>query len=229
MNKVSAQRAADLTGRSKSTIQRAMSAGKLSFEIDSAGHKLVDISELERAFGLKPIRNESDGAEEKTPETDVETRIEIERLRVKVQALETQVDSLQDQLDDLRAQRDLWQKQAQQVLLTSQYSQKQAEELKETLKERDRQAQERRRQIMEARAKDSGKKPGLFRKPAPPENQNAPRPEGGAEPEAETSSITAIDPARENKRETSEADAGGLLDFQGLWQRIKTKTRVGAT
>lgn len=51
MAKVGAQRAAIMTGRSKSTIQRAMKAGRLSFEIDDQGQKLVDISELERVFG----------------------------------------------------------------------------------------------------------------------------------------------------------------------------------
>lgn len=224
MNKVGAQRAADLTGRSKSTIQRAMNAGKLSFEVDSTGRKMIDVSELDRAFGLKPIRNETNAPEEKALDANMETRIEIERLRVKVQALETQVDSLEDQLDDLRAQRDLWQKQAQQVLLTSQYSQKQAEELKETLKERDRQAQERRRQIMEARAKEAEKKSGRFFKSAPPENQNA-RPTDGAESKTDDSSvITATGPApTENKNEIAETETGGLLDFQGLWQRIKTR------
>ena len=56
MSKVGAQRAADLTGRSKSTVQRAMKSGKLSFEIDENGQRLVDVSELERVFGMAPDR-----------------------------------------------------------------------------------------------------------------------------------------------------------------------------
>ena len=51
MSKIGPQRAADLTGRSKSTIQRAMNTGKLSYEIDSAGRRVIDVSELERVFG----------------------------------------------------------------------------------------------------------------------------------------------------------------------------------
>jgi chromosome segregation ATPase len=77
----------------------------------------------------------------------------MERLRMRIRMLEEQIDMLKEQLDDNKNQRDQWQKQAQQVLLTSQYSQKQAEELKAELTERDRRAQARRRQEMEARAK----------------------------------------------------------------------------
>ena len=54
MAKVGAQRAAELTGRSKSTIQRSMNSGKLSFEIDGNGRRLIDASELDRVFGLLP-------------------------------------------------------------------------------------------------------------------------------------------------------------------------------
>ena len=41
MAKVGAQRAAELTGKSKSTIQRAMNAGKLSYEMDNHIHALT--------------------------------------------------------------------------------------------------------------------------------------------------------------------------------------------
>ena len=53
MAKVGAQRAAELTGKSKSTVQRAMNSGKLSFELDANGRRVIDVSELERVFGLK--------------------------------------------------------------------------------------------------------------------------------------------------------------------------------
>ena len=53
MAKIGAQRAAELTGKSKSTIQRAMNGGKISFERDANGRRVVDVSELERVFGLK--------------------------------------------------------------------------------------------------------------------------------------------------------------------------------
>jgi vacuolar-type H+-ATPase subunit I/STV1 len=159
MAKVGAQRAADLTGRSKSTIQRAMNAGKLSFEVDRNGRRVIDVSELDRAFGLLPqnggagtvaaISDEVVGAELKRT-SDL---LEMERIKMRVKMLEEQVDSMKEQLEDAKGQRDQWQKQAQQVLITSQYSQKQAEELKAELQERDRRSKLRRQQEMESKMK----------------------------------------------------------------------------
>lgn len=138
MSKVGPQRAAEMTGRSKSTIQRAMNTGKLSFEIDSAGRRVIDVSELERVFGLAP--------EEETPDVSQAVKAELqraadmlegERLKMRIRILEDQLHTAQEQFEDMKSQRDSWQKQAQQVLLTSQYSQKQAEELKAEIRERD--------------------------------------------------------------------------------------------
>lgn len=138
MSKVGPQRAAEMTGRSKSTIQRAMNTGKLSFEIDAAGRRVIDVSELERVFGL--------AAEEETVDVSQAVKAELqraadmlegERLKMRIRILEDQLHTAQDQFEDMKSQRDSWQKQAQQVLLTSQYSQKQAEELKAEIKERD--------------------------------------------------------------------------------------------
>lgn len=138
MSKVGPQRAAEMTGRSKSTIQRAMNTGKLSFEIDSAGRRVIDVSELERVFGM--------AAEDEAPDVSQAVKNELqraadmlegERLKMRIRILEDQLHTAQEQFDDMKSQRDSWQKQAQQVLLTSQYSQKQAEELKAEIKERD--------------------------------------------------------------------------------------------
>ena len=167
MAKVGPQRAADLTGRSKSTIQRAMKSGKLSFEIDETGNRLVDVSELERVFGLAPERpafNPEDAV--KAELQRAHDMIETERMKMRIRMLEDQLHLTQQQLDDIKEQRDQWQKQAQQVLLTSQYSQKQAEDLKEELKERDRreklirqkQAEERMKRLQQSQAQQQGNK-----------------------------------------------------------------------
>lgn len=166
MAKVGAQRAAELTGKSKSTIQRAMKSGKISYEMDSNDRRVIDVSELERAFGLMPQESENKGT--KTVEAEIEKAtqlLEMERLKMRIRMLEDQLDLSREQVNDLKEQRDQWQKQAQQTLITSQYSQKQAEELKEELKERERRARERRMQ-MEQRMKGVKKLKG--------ENQNAP-------------------------------------------------------
>lgn len=159
MAKVGAQRAAELTGRSKSTVQRAMNGGKLSFEVDRNGRRVVDVSELDRVFGLLP---QGVGAGAVTPVNDefVEAELkratdmlEMERLKMRIKMLEDQLQSAENQLEDAKSQRDQWQKQAQQVLLTTQYSQKQAEELKAELVERDRRAKARRQQEIDAKMK----------------------------------------------------------------------------
>ena len=136
-----------------------MSAGKLSFEVDRNGRRVIDVSELDRAFGLVP-QGAAVGSVPVAENASVEAELkrtaellEIERLKMRIRMLEEQVESLKDQLEDSKGQRDQWQKQAQQVLLTSQYSQKQAEELKAELTERDRRAKARRQQEIEARMK----------------------------------------------------------------------------
>lgn len=152
MAKVGAQRAAELTGRSKSTIQRAMKAGKLSYEVDNNGRRVIDVAELDRAFGLVPQEAERTSSAKVEAELEKATNmLEMERLKMRIRMLEEQADLAEDTINDLKEQRDQWQKQAQQVLLTSQYSQKQAEELKAELQERERRAKIRRQQEMERR------------------------------------------------------------------------------
>lgn len=155
MAKVGAQRAADLTGRSKSTIQRAMNAGKLSFEVDNNGRRVIDASELDRVFGLLP-QDTTAKTSNATVQAEIQKAadmIETERLKMRVKALEEQIDLLREQLEDTKAQRDQWQRQSQQVLLTSQYSQKQAEELKAELRDREEREQARRQQYLAERMK----------------------------------------------------------------------------
>lgn len=163
MAKVGAQRAAELTGRSKSTVQRAMNSGKISFELDANGRRVIDVSELERAFGL--CQPGSNGSAPPSVEQELQkasAMIEMERAQMRIKMLEQQLQASQDQIADLKQQRDQWQKQAQQVLITSQYSQKQAEELKAELKAREERARARRQQMM-----------GEGMKKLRPQNENA--------------------------------------------------------
>ncbi|MBN8520788.1 MAG: entry exclusion 1 domain-containing protein [Alphaproteobacteria bacterium] len=195
MAKVGAQRAAELTGRSKSTIQRAMNNGKLSFEVDGNGRRLIDVSELDRAFGLEPQGQTAPHANPASSAgVDAEIKraadmIEMERLRMKIKAQEDQMDLLREQMEDLKNQRDQWQKQAQQVLITSHYSQQQAEELKEEIRQRDERARALRQKALEDRMK---KMKG--------QNENQQAAQAGAS--AGTPNTAAF-------------------DFQSLWAKIK--------
>ncbi len=209
MAKVGAQRAAELTGKSKSTIQRSMNNGKLSFELDPNGRKIVDVSELERVFGLENANSSNAtssgaGAPSVSVEQELEKAsalIEMERMKMRVKMLETQLESAEDQLEDLKSQRDQWQKQASQVLLTSQYSQKQAEDLAEQLKQREIRARERRDQIEAQRLKERMAK-------LEANNQN-------------TNSSAGV-----RSEDMNDAQGEGAVDavgqaFSGLWKRVK--------
>lgn len=134
MAKVGAQRAAELTGRSKSTVQRAMNSGKLSFELDANGRRRIDASELDRVFGLKKM--ESEKSAEETVQAELQKAsdmIEMERMKMRIKMFEDKLFAAEEQIEDMKGQRDQWQKQAQQGLITSQHSQKQADELKAEL------------------------------------------------------------------------------------------------
>lgn len=153
MAKVGAQRAAELTGKSKSTIQRAMNNGKISFEIDNNGRRVIDVSELERAFGLQQATppQQSNAVEQELERASA--MLEKERLLMRVKMLEDQLHTAQGQIEDMKEQRDKWQRQADQVLLTSQHAQKEADQLRDEIKERQKKAEERRQQKMQDRMK----------------------------------------------------------------------------
>ncbi|HPD82281.1 MAG TPA: entry exclusion 1 domain-containing protein [Alphaproteobacteria bacterium] len=202
MAKVGAQRAAELTGKSKSTIQRAMNSGKLSYEMDANDRRIVDVSELERVFGLNSPSQSSSASNAATSVEDelkkAADMIEMERMKMKIKMLEDQLEQKEQNLEDMKAQRDQWQKQAQQVLITSQYSQKQAEEYKAELKNREEEARKRREQMMAERMQ---KMQG--------QNQN----KKGAPVQRRLT--------EENLKKEQAAAPSSPINFQGLWQKIK--------
>ena len=214
MAKVGAQRAAELTGKSKSTIQRAMNNGKLSYEMDNNKRRIIDVSELERVYGLAGSTSSTGGGHNAKAAVEAELKkatdmIEMERMKAKIKALEDQLELTTTSMEDLRGQRDQWQKQAQQVLITSQYSQKQADEYKTELKTREEKARKRRaereKNISERMTKMQG------------QNENA----RGAQSQRKT---THRPGGQEQGRRLSEENMTAqnkLLDFQGLWKKIK--------
>lgn len=197
MAKVGAQRAAELAGKSKSTIQRAMNSGKLSYEMDANDRRIIDVSEIERVFGLKSPAKDNAPSSVEAELKKATDMIEMERMKMKIKMLEDQLETSQNTVEDLKAQRDQWQKQAQQVLITSQYSQKQAEDYKAELKSREEQARKRREQMMAERMKKVEQQKA--------QNQN--KQNGSAE--------------RRLKEEKAQEEQNSGLNFQGLWKKIK--------
>ncbi len=220
MAKVGAQRAAELTGKSKSTIQRAMNSGKLSYEKDTNNRRIIDVSELERVYGLSGSSSSSTVNPQAAIEAELKKAadmIEMERMKMKVKALEDQLEVTTNNMEDLRAQRDQWQKQAQQVLITSQYSQKQAEEYKTQLKSREEAARKRREEREKIMAGRMNKMEG----------QNNNRNEAGLKrpsnrPTTQSENPGGQDRGRKLTEENAKKhEASQLLDFQGLWKKIK--------
>lgn len=152
MAKVGAQRAAELTGRSKSTIQRAMNSGKLSYQNDNNGRRIVDVAELDRVFGIQNQQEEQNSVE---AEHGYEQKLELETLKIRAKALEEKVALYEEQLTDMRGQRDHWQKQASQILITSSFAQQQYNDLRDKVKERERRVQERKQQKQEHQSNEN--------------------------------------------------------------------------
>jgi hypothetical protein len=124
MAKVGLQRAAELTGKSRSTIHRAMNAGRLSYEKNESGERLIEVSELQRLFGdVRLERVKNDAPEDRGHATQLaETRAQLQLERAKNGLLAERVEELKGREAELREDRDRWRAQAEHAtrLLTHQ-------------------------------------------------------------------------------------------------------------
>lgn len=104
--------AAKATGKSKTTIQRAIAKGNISAEKLKSGGYSIDPAELHRVFprlsGDTVVRNhelDTTRPPDETPE-----------LRAKIEALEAMLTREREALDEVRADRDAWKQQATALL-----------------------------------------------------------------------------------------------------------------
>lgn len=102
MPELSLSQAAKLTGKSKSTINRAIKTGKLSATRHEDGSYSIDPAELSRAFGMEP----PDGAKRSDAEPDGT------RLLERIEALESMLSREREISADLKEDRDRWRQQA---------------------------------------------------------------------------------------------------------------------
>ena len=109
MPKLSLSQAAKLSGKSKSTINRAIKTGKLSATRHEDGTYSIDPAELARAFDLEPLG----GSKRRDADPDGT------RLLERIAALEAMLDREREISDDLKEDRDRWRQQAT-ALLTDQ-------------------------------------------------------------------------------------------------------------
>ena len=109
MPELSLSQAAKLTGKSKSTINRAIKTGKLSATRHEDGTYSIDPSELARAFDVEPF----EGAKRSDAEPDRTLLVE------RIEALEAMLSREREISTDLKQDRDRWRQQAT-ALLTNQ-------------------------------------------------------------------------------------------------------------
>lgn len=109
MPKLSLSQAAKLTGKSKSTINRAIKTGKLSATRHEDGTYSIDPAELARAFDVEPL----EGTRGRDADPD------RTRLLERITALEAMLNREREISADLKEDRDRWRQQAN-ALLTDQ-------------------------------------------------------------------------------------------------------------
>lgn len=104
--------AAKATGKSKTTIQRAIAKGRISAEKNSGGGYSIDPAELHRVFPLLPPDTVSQGPRM----DDTRPHDATPELRAKIEALESMLIREREALDEARADRDAWKQQATALL-----------------------------------------------------------------------------------------------------------------
>ena len=108
--------AAKATGKSKTTIQRAVSKGKISAHKDEDGSYSIDPSELHRIFPRvigETVSNASNLDTTRPPD-------ETPELRAKIEALEAMLDREREAWDEVREDREAWKSQATALLAAPQ-------------------------------------------------------------------------------------------------------------
>jgi hypothetical protein len=104
--------ASKATGKSKTTIQRAIAKGLISAEKGRSGEYSIDPAELHRVFPPSP----SDTVSRDPKVDDTRPHKETPELRAKIEALEAMLIREREALDEVRADRDAWKQQATALL-----------------------------------------------------------------------------------------------------------------
>jgi predicted site-specific integrase-resolvase len=103
--------AAKATGKSKTTIQRAIAKGTISAHKEKNGRYSIDPSELHRVFPIMSTDTVAQPSQVDTSRPPDETA-----LQVKVEALESMLEREREALTEMRSDRDAWKQQATALL-----------------------------------------------------------------------------------------------------------------
>jgi hypothetical protein len=105
MSKIGLMKAAELTGKSASTIHRAMKAGRVSFELNEHGERVVDASELFRVFPPKASDNRAEELRDDTPRNIARHDTQAAKMEVELRAEREKIAMLEQLLEEMRQER----------------------------------------------------------------------------------------------------------------------------
>lgn len=106
--------AAKATGKSKSTISKALKSGKISGVKNENGAFHIDPAELHRVY--PPVSGNTQSTVEQRTPLHTEETVRIKELETLLEAVEARISDKDDLLSELRADRDHWRQQANALL-----------------------------------------------------------------------------------------------------------------
>lgn len=106
--------AARATGKSKTTISKAIKSGRISARKDETGTFHIDPSELHRVYPPTPSSEHRETPENTPEKADIEGT--IRELRARLEATQERLSDKEAVISDLREDRDKWRQQATALL-----------------------------------------------------------------------------------------------------------------
>jgi excisionase family DNA binding protein len=115
--------AARLTGTSKTTLTRAIKAGRLSAARQEDGSYRIDPAELHRVYEVKPetpatVTATGDVVHRTTPTGEGDATPETPDVTARMASLDAEVKGLRELLAEVKESRDQWRQQAERLALT---------------------------------------------------------------------------------------------------------------
>jgi hypothetical protein len=102
MAKLGLKKAAEETGKSPSTIHRAMDSGRLSYELNMHGERVVDTAELFRVFPPKPPEDTREELQDEQQDSIARHVLQLAKMEVELRAEREKNEMLEKLLTDMR-------------------------------------------------------------------------------------------------------------------------------
>ena len=105
MAKLGLKKAAEETGKSPSTIHRAMDSGRLSYELNEHGERVVDTAELFRVFSPKSSEDTPEELHSEQQGSMARHDMQLVKMEVELRAEREKNAMLEKLLEDMREER----------------------------------------------------------------------------------------------------------------------------